>query len=80
MGHKDLTAATALLGDLTGQNFTYSGPTRLLRDAADWLIDGALPKQWREGYRPVFDALGIGGLPQGNRVFNIYDMNWLIAF
>ena len=21
-----------------------------------------------------------GGLSQGNRVFNIYDMNWLIAF
>ena len=37
---------------------TYHGPTRLLRDAAGWLIDGADSDTWREGWRPVFDAVG----------------------
>ena len=59
----DLAAARAQLADLTGQNLTYSGPTRLLRDVAGWLIRGALPGEWSEGYRPVFDALGMNGLP-----------------
>ena len=37
---------------------TYHGPTRLLRDAAGWLIEGADPDTWREGWRPVFDSVG----------------------
>ena len=45
----------ALLMDSEG----YHGPTRALRDTALWLIDGALPKKWSEGYRPVLEAVGI---------------------
>ena len=47
--------AKALLMDAEG----YHGPTRALRDTAGWLIDGANPKQWSEGYRPVLEAVGI---------------------
>ena len=38
---------------------SYPGPTRLLRDAAGWLIMGADPYTWREGWRPVLESVGI---------------------
>ena len=44
---------------LTDGGMAYRGPTRALRDVANWLIRGALYQEWLEGYRPVLDAVGI---------------------
>ena len=53
------TGDAAKVGELIATlKTTYHGPTRLLRDAAGWLIDGADSDTWREGWRPVFDAVG----------------------